>query len=118
MDPTTEPTMDPTRDPTGDPTEDPTMDPTEDPTGDPTVDPTMDWMELTMDTDNMAMNEYQLFHGVGKSETESVSWNLPLLNEMSGSMLILIGAMSAVMILMVMFYAVRQSEKEEYESLE
>ena len=65
------------------------------------------------------IDELMTFHGVGKSagDTSSISSILSL-NEMNGSMMILIGAMSVVMILMALFYIVRQSEKGEYEPLE
>jgi len=64
-------------------------------------------------------DELMVFHRAATSEGEDSQISSILsLNEMSGSMMVLVGAMSVVMILMALFYAVRQSEKGEYEPLE
>ena len=62
------------------------------------------------------INQWMAFHAVAMSKGDGPS--MLSLNEMSASMLILIGTMSAVMILMALFYAVRRSEKGEYQPLE
>jgi len=65
------------------------------------------------------IDELMVFHRAVMSEGDGSSISSILsLNEMSGSILMLIGAMSVVMILMALFYIVRQSEKGEYEPLE
>merc|ERR1712066_926492 len=57
------------------------------------------------------IDELMVFHGVGMSEGDgSLISSILSVNEMSGSMMMLVGAMSVVMILMALFYIVRRSE--------
>ena len=65
------------------------------------------------------VDELMAFHGVGMIEDEdSLISGILSLDKMSGSMLLLVGSLSVMMIMMAMDYIIRRSEKREYEPLE